>query len=53
MEFPNPVDNGQAFLRHLKVNNLPFAINTFEHYLTRPADLSKHLDEGTATSWCE
>ena len=53
MEFPNPVDDGQAFLHHLKVNNLPFAINTFEHYLTRPADLSKRLDEGMATSWCE
>ena len=53
MEFPNPMDDSQAFLHHLKVNNLPFAINTFEHYLTRPADLSKRLDEGTATSWCE
>jgi hypothetical protein len=53
MEFPNPGDDAQAFLRHLKVTNLPFAVNAFEHYLTRPADLTKRLDEGAATSWCE
>ena len=53
MSFPNPTEDPLAFLGHLKVLNLIFAINVFDHYLIHPADLGCCLDEGLASSWCD
>ena len=53
MSFPDPVEDPLAFLGHLKALNLIFAVNAFEHYLIRPSDLGCHLDEGSASSWCD
>ncbi|KAI0245162.1 hypothetical protein BJV78DRAFT_1288844 [Lactifluus subvellereus] len=54
MSFPNPIQQSDAFIAYLRVENLDFCVHLFERYQTRPDNLSDgRLDEANLSKWCE
>ncbi len=53
MSFPNPVQEPDAFMDYLKAENLFFCLSAFQHYRTKPGEVSDdRLDEADVMTWC-